>query len=124
MGFRSGDGSMLAIEARGTAPKFCEQVFPFVKQLPLVLIDLALEFARRDFGGIEAVSAALSFLGDAPQEGSDRRQRPRLGTESGQLRMVCVTTRATREDFLGEQGFAPGRDQAFGIEVAWMDRPE
>jgi hypothetical protein len=99
-------------------------VFPFVKQLTLVRFDLALEFARRDFGGVEAVSTALSFLCDAEQEGSDRRQRPRVRTESGELWMMSVTTRATREDFLGEQGFAPRGDQAFGIEVTGMDGPE
>ena len=124
MGFRSGDGSMFAIEARGTAPKFCEQVFPFVKQLTLVLIDLAPEFARRDFGGVEAVSTPLSFLCDAEQEGSDRRQRPLVRTEPGELWMVSVTTRATGEYFLGEQCFTPCGDEAFGIEVARMDGPE
>ena len=61
MGFRSGDGSMLAIEEWGTAPKFCEQVFPFVKQLTLVLIDQAPEFARGDFARVEAISTPLSF---------------------------------------------------------------
>jgi hypothetical protein len=124
MRFRFGNASMLAVEARGTTPKFCEQVFPFVEQLTLVLVELPPESGRGDFGSIEAVSTPVSFLCDAEQEGSNCRQRPGVRTKSGELWMVSVTTRATGEYFLGEQCFPPGGDQAFGIEVAGMDCPE
>jgi hypothetical protein len=47
-----------------------------------------------------------------------------MGFEKGELRVVAVAAGRTLQDLLGEQGLAPGGDEALGVEIAEVKGPE
>lgn len=47
-----------------------------------------------------------------------------MGSETDQLRMVPVALCVALQDFLGKQRLAPKGDEAFGIEIYWVQGPQ
>ena len=41
-----------------------------------------------------------------------------------ELRVMAIAFGVALENFLGEQGFTPGGDEALGVEVSGMEGPE
>lgn len=76
--------------------------------------------SRVDPGTIEPITAPLGFREHAPEIGADGGRGFRMGAESVQLRMMPVSPCDASEHALGEQGFAPERNEAPGIEIRRM----
>lgn len=77
-----------------------------------------------DFGGVEAVAAAMCLLREAAQESSDRMKRTAVRTKPRELWMTRVAASRTCEHLLREQSFAPCGDESFGIEIAGVQSPK
>src|SRR3974390_454989 len=106
------------ISLRRARAELGAQVPPFVEQLSARLPHPRLRPAARDLAVVEAVAAASRLLGDRGEERGDRGDRPCVGAEARELRMAGVSAGGAAQDLLGEQGFAPGRDEAPGVGVA------
>ena len=109
---------------RGARTEFGLEVLPLVKQLASGFFEVGTEPGAGDFGGVEVVASALGFVGEAGQEGGDSRNRARMRAEARELRVFGVAAGSSLQDFLGEEGLAPGGDETFGVEVAGMEGPE
>jgi len=124
MRIRHGDSADLGENSGAAHPKLPAKVAPLVEQLPAGLRDSWYGRSRADFFSVKPVAAPGCFLLEPAKECGDCRKRPRAGLEPGQLWVVAVAPRPAGKDLLRKQGLAPGRDQAFGIEVAWVDGPK
>ena len=119
-----GNGPQFSIEMRSAGTKFRLQVFPLVEQLSVGLGDAAAGSGKLDFGGIEAVAAAVRLLCDATEESTNRVSGSTVCTKARELWMMPVAASRTGEDFLREQGFAPCRDQSLDIQIAGVQSPK
>src|ERR1043166_9634674 len=113
-----------AISFRGTQPPLCAQMVPFVEQLPSRLGDCIRRAQHRDFRRIEMIAALHRLLRQRSQEGRNRRSGFGVRLKTDELRMMPVALRRPGENLLCEQILAPGGDEAFGVEVLRVQRPE
>lgn len=79
---------------------------------------------RAELGAIEPVAARVRLVDDAVQVQIDRGQRIGEVAEPRELRVVAVAAGRAAQHGTREQTLAPQRDQAAGVEVTWVDRPE
>jgi hypothetical protein len=80
--------------------------------------------AGPNFGRIKTVISLSSFFCDSIQIGSDPFHRIGSIPEPDELRMMFVSFRLPCKDLLCKQCLSPQSDQAFAIEVFWVNRPE
>lgn len=119
-----GEISELVKDLRGAFTQFGFEMAPFVEELTAGFGDAAVEGAARDFPCIEVVLARFGLARDGGKKRGDRGARIRLFLKPEELGVMAVTLGTTGEDFLGEQSFAPGGDEALGVEIAGMEGPE
>jgi hypothetical protein len=105
------------------ALQFSPQVFPFVQQLAVGFRQFDFGSAPTDFENIKLVAAANCFFMHSLEIGRDGGNRICVRAEAAELRMMLVTFRFSAQDFLGQQCFAPKRNEAFGIEIFWVKSP-
>src|SRR5450432_3320360 len=79
---------------------------------------------RAYFALIEGVSARFCLGMDCCEIRVYGQTRLRMCPKSRQLRMVSITACLTAQYCLGQQCFAPQRNQSLRIEVLRMDGPE
>lgn len=77
----------------------------------------------RDFGAVKFVAAARGFVVHGFEKGGERGDGIFVRLKPAELRMMSVAFRFSAEDFLGQQRFTPQGDQAFSIEIFWMQGP-
>src|SRR5581483_10074201 len=124
MGLRFFDGQELAVEEWSAFFELSLQVGPLIKELAAGFGNLGCEAGVRDFGFVEMVAAAARLGGKAGKKGGDGGNGAGMGAEARQLRMVAVAAGGALQNFLGEEGLAPGSNEAAGIEIAWVKGPE
>ena len=111
-------------EGRSSGAELAAKMLPFVPELAAGFGDFAGEPFAGDFGGVEVIVTSAGFVGESGKKGGDGGERIGLGLEARELRVMTVACSLAAKDFLGKERFAPGGDEAFGIEVAWVDGPE
>jgi hypothetical protein len=97
---------------------------PLVEQLPLGLWNPSGKSPPWDLGDIEVVAATPGLASNADQKRGDRGEWIGLRLKPNKLRMMAITSGLSGEDFMGQQRLSPNRDQAFGVEVLGMNRPQ
>lgn len=104
--------------------QFFEQMVPFVQKLPASLGERVQHGARSCFPPVEPVTATFRFGEHDSEISVDCSSGIRMIAKSMKLRMMAITSRATRKHLLREERFAPQRDETFRIEVLGMDGPQ
>jgi hypothetical protein len=66
----------------------------------------------------------MCLLRNAAQKRSDRAARLAMRTKPRELWMMRVAASRPCQHLLREQGFAPSRDQPFGIQIAGVQSPK
>ena len=123
MGFRSFNLQKKAMNLRSPRLELRPQVRPLVEQLSFGFLHLSADFGAGNFRGVEMIAPLLRLLRNAGQEGGYRLGWAAVGTKSRKLGMVCVPLGSACQNLLGEQRLTPSRNQSFGVQVAWMQRP-
>lgn len=124
MRVRPMDAAPGARQRRRTAAQFGLQVTPLVKQLALGLLHARATAAARDLATVKPVPAPMPFIRQNGQKRGHGRLGVRMRAEPLKLRMVPVATGSSRQHLARQQRFAPGGDEAFGIQVFRVERPE
>ena len=127
MRLRQRDPPRLTSQLRRPLSQLRLQVIPLVEQLTVRLWNPSRESPPGDLGRVEVVAATLGFVGEAGEKRGDRCKRISLRVKADELGVMAVPLSPSGEDFLGEQGFAPGGDQPLRVEefvdarskVAW-----
>ena len=100
------------------------EVLPFVGHLTSSDRDFPAGVRNRDFGRVEVIAARLGFGVQTAEEFREGSNGVGVGFEAGELGVVAVAAGRALQDLLGEQGFAPGGDEALGVEIAGVKCPE
>src|SRR6516162_1078148 len=124
MGLRDRDFSKPIRNLRRASLKFGQEMLPLIEQLPSRLRNPTGESLSPDFRRIEAVAAALSLSREARQERGDAGPRIGLRLESSKLRVMAVASGCAGNDFLRQQGLAPGAYQALRVEILRVECPK
>ena len=105
-------------------PQFSFQMRPFEEKLTARLDELASAFADRNFCEVKFVTAALGFIGNFRKITANSADRRSCCLKTSKLRMTSVASGPAKQDFLSQQPFPPGREQAFGVKILGMNRPQ
>jgi len=70
------------------------------------------------------ITAARGFAGHVAQIRGNGLKRFGVLAKSRQLRMTRVSSRLTGDDFLGQESFAPERNQSLGVEISRVNSPK
>lgn len=100
------------------------QVPPFVIALADGDADRRAAGRSVEFRRVEAIAPRPGFVVDRLQVYIDGGDRIGLCLEALELRMLPIAAGLPAQHLAGEQGFAPQRDQADGIEVARVQGPD
>lgn len=97
---------------------------PLVKQLAVGFRQLDFDAAASDFGNIKLIAAADGFVVNRFEKRRNGGGGFCVGAKAVELRMMPVAFGLAAQDFLCQQGFAPEGDQAFGVEIFRVQRPQ
>ena len=112
------------VSFRCSSLQFLVEVTPFVEQLTFGFLNSSGELRGRNLGGVELVGAKNSLVMDTAEERRDGGRRVGHGLKANELRVVLVALCFSAQNLLGQQRFAPQRDDARGVEVFRMKRPQ
>jgi hypothetical protein len=104
--------------------QFSPQVFPLIPQLAVCFVQLNGDAMTRDFRAVKFVAASRGFVVHGFEEGRERGDGIFMRLKAAELRMMFVAPGFSAQDFLRQQRFAPKRDQAFGVEIFWVNSPQ
>jgi hypothetical protein len=99
-------------------------MFPFVQNLSIGLMNFHRDIALPDLRTVELITSSFRFREHRHQVSCHGHHRISMRLEPEELRMMAIALRLAAQDFLREQRFAPQRDQSFGIEIFWVQRPQ
>lgn len=122
--FWSTDCAPLLVRGRTANRQLAKQMVPLVLDLTDRHKNGFLNSRAANFAAVERIAACYCLGINALQVATDCRARPGQSAKAVKLRMMSIPACSSSKYGSGQQRFSPQRDQALGIEVLRMQRPE
>jgi hypothetical protein len=124
MTLRSANRTPLLVQPRTANLQLLQQMMPLILYLASCYDNGCSHAHPADLAAVKGVAAGCCLVMNALQVRTDCGTWRRLGAKTLELRMMSITAGVPAENGASEEGFAPQRDEALGIEVPRMQRPE